>query len=234
MNAFTRKNILLTEHSYNRFRNSSYHDLKKGQDPLSIEKESDMSYQQESYQFLQETRREIDRLTRRIDSLKKVEQLLDGILSGTAPFTPDPPSRHSQPDQSRAIDPELSALPLFSESRRGEKNHVSQMDRPDQDSRHTGKESRTEERKEPVPKILFEPPPSSDTSRASGSWGDLAILALKSSPNPLSLDELVSRISKMEGCPPSNDPRNAIRVALTRRKGDVRREGRGFYQLSDG
>jgi hypothetical protein len=193
-----------------------------------------MSYQQESYQFLQETRREIDRLTRRIESLKKVEQLLDGILSGTAPFTPDPPSRQSRPEQSPAIDPELSALPLFSESRRGEKNHVNQTDRSSQEPRHSENGSRSEERKEQISRILVEPSPSSDTSRASGSWGDLAVLALKSSPNPLSLDELVSRISKMEGCPPSNDPRNAIRVALTRRKGDVRREGRGFYQLTDG
>lgn len=191
-----------------------------------------MSYQQESYQFLQETRREIDRLTRRIESLKKVEQLLDGMLSGTAPFTPDPPSRPRQPEQSPAIDPELSTLPLFSESRRGEKNHIDPMDRPTQDS--SGKTNRPEERQTAPQPLLIDRSDSSEATRSSGSWGDLAVLALKSSPNPLSLDELVTRISKMEGCPPSNDPRNAIRVALTRRKGDVRREGRGFYQLSDG
>jgi len=193
-----------------------------------------MSYQQESYQFLQETRREIERLTRRIESLKKVEQLLDGILSGTAPFTPDPPSRQRPPEKSPDIDPELSALPLFSESRRGEKNHTNPIDRTTQDSRHSEKEPRSEETKEQIPRILFEPSASSDSSHGGGSWGDLAVLALKSSPDPMSLDELVSRVSKMEGCPPSSDPRNAIRVALTRRKDDVRREGRGFYQLVDG
>lgn len=223
MASFTRKNILLTGHSYKLSRISFQ----------LFKKESVMSYQQESYQFLQETRREIDRLTRRIDSLKKVEQLLDAMLSGTQPLDPPPPPRSVRTEKSPEPDPEISALPLFSESRRSERKEIDHTDQSDHDPQNLFKGFRSEDKKEQISKILSDQEAHSgpDFSQGSGSWGELALLALRSSPDPMSLDELVSLVSKMEGCPPSSDPRNAIRVALTRRKEDVRREGRGFYQL---
>lgn len=225
MTSFTRTNFLSTGDSYeiSRIRFALF------------EKESVMSYQNESYQFLKETRQEIDRLTRRIDSLKKVEQLLDGMLSGNAPVDQEPTPRSGRPEKSPETDPEISALPLFSGSRRSEPQYGDHRDQADTASSMPFKEPRSEDQKKQISKIPSEQnsPSGSDFSQASGSWGELALLALRSSPDPMSLDELVSLVSKMEGCPPSNDPRNAIRVALTRRKEDVRREGRGFYQLRE-
>ena len=197
-----------------------------------------MNYQQDAYQFLQETRREIDRLTQKIDSLKKVERLLDGMLSGSAPS--DPVEKHhsgTRPEKSSEPDPtppDISGLPLFSGARWSEKTDTSHEASSDHQSPHPSKETYSEKTATPIPKIFSEQSAHSDSSQGSTSWGELALAALKSSPHPMSLDELVSRVSKMEGCPSSSDPRNAIRVALTRRKDAVRRESRGFYQLVDG
>jgi len=240
MNAFTRKNTPVGRIFVQKFQRQvrSFLNFSKRSEPTPIAKETDMSYQQESYQFLQETRREIERLTQKIDSLKKVERILDGILSGHSPSAPgdhfSPPSRPETNPEQEAAPVEISGYPLFPETRRGEKNHREHPDRSHQTQPVFPREITTDPLPQKPLKPFSDDHPDTEFSQGGNSWGELALAALKSSPRPMSLDELVSTVSRMDGCPSSSDPRNAIRVALTRRKGDVKRESRGFYQLIDG
>ncbi len=201
-----------------------------------------MDYHQHSYRFLLETREEIDRLNRELDSLRRIEQQLDTFLRGEA----------------HRLDPLVSVMrqfPLTEPSSVPKDPTPPIRQKTDQEEKTLPRDSPIEETTSPKPQSfrLTSPGPSSVTHQPSfspsspegvtsprsaptavpeRSWGDLALLALHQKPTPLTLEEIVGLVQKMEGCPESADPRNAVRVALTRRQSEVVKEGRGRYRLA--
>ncbi len=74
--------------------------------------------------------------------------------------------------------------------------------------------------------------PISRTNASEGSIGDLAIRILRSEDRPFDLNEIADRIRAEMKVPESRDLKNAVRVALVRRKGQVLHEGRGLYRFT--
>ena len=83
----------------------------------------------------------------------------------------------------------------------------------------------------PSPSPSFLTPISREAS-ADGSIGDLAIRVLRSEDRSFDLNEIAERIRSEAKVPDSRDLKNAVRVALVRRKGHVLHEGRGLYRLA--
>lgn len=64
-----------------------------------------------------------------------------------------------------------------------------------------------------------------------GSIGDDALRILRTENRDFSLDELTDRLASFSGAQESRDLKNAVRVALVRRKGQIFRTGRGLYRI---
>ncbi|MHB8543462.1 MAG: hypothetical protein ACYC9S_05605 [Leptospirales bacterium] len=74
--------------------------------------------------------------------------------------------------------------------------------------------------------------PTSRAPDSSESIGEMAIRILGSENRPFDLNEITERIRSEGVLPPSRDLKNAVRVALVRRKDHVLHEGRGLYRLA--
>jgi ribosomal protein L29 len=73
--------------------------------------------------------------------------------------------------------------------------------------------------------------PQQTHSNRQGSIGDDALRILQTENRDFSLDELTDRLASVSGALESRDLKNAVRVALVRRKDQVLRTGRGLYRL---
>ena len=81
----------------------------------------------------------------------------------------------------------------------------------------------------PRSKPAFLSPPSFQAH--SASIGDEALRILSSDNRDFTLDEITDLLSSGSGAPNSRDLKNAVRVALVRRKDQVLHTGRGLYRF---
>lgn len=74
--------------------------------------------------------------------------------------------------------------------------------------------------------------PTSRPTDAPESIGEIAIRILRSENRPFDLNEITERVGAEAHVPDSRDLKNAVRVALVRRKDQVIHEARGLYRFS--